>query len=417
MLSTSAPATDGHLLDLLDRVRHHGQRAEGERRVRRLVHDDVVRDLVDERLALADRGEVGSGSHARTFTGPSPAPISTSPFRTASDATRAAPRAASSRDRPFASSGGERRRVRAAGAVRRRDVVALDLDLDVPLPVEEMVDRVFAVAAGDDHRGSAELVDPLGELAPRSRSGERLGLHQVRRDHRRERKQPVDERLDGVVLQQLRARARDHHRVDDERDADARRGSRRPCRSARARRACPSSRRRRRCPRRPPRAQPRRTPGGTSCTAVTPSVFCAVSATIALVPKQPAAANAFRSAWIPAPPPESEPAIVRHLGDGQLNSLRRHDPDQVQRVCSQPRRRGTPVGQGYHRPHGRRRGAVGRSAPGRRARVPRLGGRAGCDLGAASGRPAARSARAARGERHHRAVLAPGGRLGCGAAR
>ena len=54
--------------------------------------------------------------------------------------------------------------------------------------------------------------------------------------------------------------------------------------------------------------------GGSSCTAVTPSVFCAVNATIALVPKQPAAANAFRSAWIPAPPPESEPAIVKHRG-------------------------------------------------------------------------------------------------------
>ena len=36
--------------------------------------------------------------------------------------------------------------------------------------------------------------------------------------------------------------------------------------------------------------------GGSSCTAVTPSVFCAVNATIALVPKQPAAAKAFRSA-------------------------------------------------------------------------------------------------------------------------
>jgi hypothetical protein len=40
-------------------------------------------------------------------------------------------------------------------------------------------------------------------------------------------------------------------------------------------------------------------------------VFCAVSATIALVPWTPAAANAFRSAWMPAPPPESEPAMVR----------------------------------------------------------------------------------------------------------
>jgi hypothetical protein len=31
------------------------------------------------------------------------------------------------------------------------------------------------------------------------------------------------------------------------------------------------------------------------------------------VPKQPAAAKAFRSAWMPAPPPESEPAIVKHF--------------------------------------------------------------------------------------------------------
>src|SRR5262249_25170181 len=32
------------------------------------------------------------------------------------------------------------------------------------------------------------------------------------------------------------------------------------------------------------------------------------------MPKQPARAKAFRSAWIPAPPPESEPAIVRQRG-------------------------------------------------------------------------------------------------------
>src|SRR4029450_1358671 len=54
--------------------------------------------------------------------------------------------------------------------------------------------------------------------------------------------------------------------------------------------------------------------GGTSWTAVTPTVFCAVSATTALIPWHSAAAKAFRSAWIPAPPPESEPAIVKHLG-------------------------------------------------------------------------------------------------------
>src|ERR671919_958938 len=54
--------------------------------------------------------------------------------------------------------------------------------------------------------------------------------------------------------------------------------------------------------------------GGVSCTAVTPVVFWAVSATIALIPWHPAAAKAFRSAWIPAPPPESEPAIVKQRG-------------------------------------------------------------------------------------------------------
>ena len=51
MLSTSDDARPRHLLDLLACMRHHRQRAERERRVRRLVHDDVVRDLVDERLA------------------------------------------------------------------------------------------------------------------------------------------------------------------------------------------------------------------------------------------------------------------------------------------------------------------------------------------------------------------------------
>src|SRR5262249_3332724 len=53
---------------------------------------------------------------------------------------------------------------------------------------------------------------------------------------------------------------------------------------------------------------------GTACTEVTPVVLCAVSATIAEVPCTPHAAKALRSAWIPAPPPESEPAIVIATG-------------------------------------------------------------------------------------------------------
>ena len=82
--------------------------------------------------------------------------------------------------------------------------------------------------------------------------------------------------------------------------------------------------------------------GGNSWIAVTPTVFCAVNATIALIPWQPAAANAFRSAWMPAPPPESDDAIVNARG---INStpFAGMTPDQVRRVCSQPAAQGTPV--------------------------------------------------------------------------
>ena len=62
--------------------------------------------------------------------------------------------------------------------------------------------------------------------------------------------------------------------------------------------------------------------------------------------------------------------------------------------------RGTPVAQGYHRPHGRRRRALGRSAPGRGARVPRLRAGARCRYCAACRTDlAAGAARAARGPR------------------
>ncbi len=49
--------------------------------------------------------------------------------------------------------------------------------------------------------------------------------------------------------------------------------------------------------------------GSIACTPVTPTVFWAVIAVIAVIPWTPQAANALRSAWIPAPPPESDPAI------------------------------------------------------------------------------------------------------------
>src|SRR5207237_6195688 len=56
------------------------------------------------------------------------------------------------------------------------------------------------------------------------------------------------------------------------------------------------------------------TSAGTSAAAVTPSVFCTVTDVTAEVPHTPSAANVFRSAWIPAPPPESDPAMVSARG-------------------------------------------------------------------------------------------------------
>ena len=51
--------------------------------------------------------------------------------------------------------------------------------------------------------------------------------------------------------------------------------------------------------------------GVISCTIVTPQVFCAVTAVITLMPNTPWAAKVFRSAWMPAPPLLSLPAIER----------------------------------------------------------------------------------------------------------
>ena len=48
----------------------------------------------------------------------------------------------------------------------------------------------------------------------------------------------------------------------------------------------------------------------SSSAAVTATVFCAVTAVRTDTPKPPLAEIERRSAWIPAPPPESDPAMV-----------------------------------------------------------------------------------------------------------
>src|SRR3989440_1250607 len=79
---------------------------------------------------------------------------------------------------------------------------------------------------------------------------------------------------------------------------------------------------------------------------MTSRVFWAVRATIADIPCTPAAANAFRSAWIPAPPPESEPAIVKQRGTTALPSPVLTGSGSTGVISA---RKGTPVTPGYHR--------------------------------------------------------------------
>ena len=54
--------------------------------------------------------------------------------------------------------------------------------------------------------------------------------------------------------------------------------------------------------------------GSRTATPRTPTVFWAVTAVKADVPCTRSAAKVFRSAWAPAPPPESEPAMVSAVG-------------------------------------------------------------------------------------------------------
>ena len=109
---------------------------------------------------------------------------------------------------------------RSVGCVR---LEAVDRNRNVVLAVVEPVHGLGPMPAGDDHGGGTQRVDLLGELLTIrvvgvGHTGKRAGFVQVRRHHRREREQPADENLDGIVLQELGTGGRHHHGVNDKRD-------------------------------------------------------------------------------------------------------------------------------------------------------------------------------------------------------
>ena len=151
--------------------------------------------------------------------------------------------------------------------------------------------------------------------------------------------------------------------------------------------------------------------GGIAWTAVTPTVFWAVIAVIAVMPWTPQAANAFRSAWMPAPPPESEPAMDRTRGMRSGGHDHERSPSDATRVFSRPSLkiavasgRDPEAAAGAAADKARRaRGPRGRQpvigcepGPGQRRRgLVALGDRREqrCELGAAVARRAARTVR------------------------
>ena len=203
---------------------------------------------------------------------------------------------------------GERRRVRAARAVRGAVGVALAGDLDERVAVEEHVGRLVAVAAGDDDGAAARARGPRArELARpssrRRRPASTRASGRFGRDDRRARQRSASTSASlRVGVEQPRAGLGDHHRVEHDRRAGGQ--QRRAPRAtasivATRRRASRSSPRRRRCPRRRRGPARRSSPARPPRRASTPTVFCAVIAVIAVVPCTPQRANALRSAWMP----------------------------------------------------------------------------------------------------------------------
>ena len=238
--------------------------------------------------------------------------------RRSSRARAARPRAACSRAR-----GGRRARSSACSPSRapRRRGGARRGSARASSPSKKTSVDLVAVAAGDDDGVRAEAraarrASVLGVVAS-CVAGEHARLGQVRGDHGRAREQQLDERRAGRRRRAARRRTR---RPSPGRSRPASPGSSRSSASSTARdglrRAEHADLHRVDADVLGDRAdllddELRPAPGGSP---VTPTVFCAVSAVIAVIPWTPQRANAFRSAWMPAPPPESEPAIERTAG-------------------------------------------------------------------------------------------------------
>ena len=257
----------------------------------------------------------------RTSTGPAPGPIVAQPVAHGLRRARLASRAASrERRRPARAARRASRSACSPSRARRRRGGAGRGARRTRSPSKSDVDRLLAVPAGDDDRlrararaRRAPAPRPRARRRPRARAPRAgSGVTTVARGRTQ-----LDERGLGVRVEQPRAGLGDHHRVDDDRRAGGQQVERLRDRRDRRDRAAEhpdlhrvdahvlddrphlrdDHRRRDRLDGRHRDRVLRRDRGDrASCRA------------------RRSAAKAFRSAWIPAPPPESEPAIDRQTG-------------------------------------------------------------------------------------------------------
>ncbi len=114
---------------------------------------------------------------------------------------------------------------------------------------------------------------------------------------------------------------------------------------------------------------------GSSQAPRTPREFCAVTAVTTLMPCTPSASMVLRSAWMPAPPPESDPATVRHRGGAAPTPLTANPPGRPGRPRSGPSRRCWSRARRPRSPGAARSGSAPRRSPSNGRGASRRAGR------------------------------------------
>ena len=248
-----------------------------------------------------DSGARPPGRHRRRWSASRPAPRSA--------ATTRASRAASSGRAAMRQVRGQRRRVGAAGAVSGTVGVALALDLaEVLTVVVEVAAACARCPPVTTTTAGPRLADAPGQLpcvVLVGAFGQHTRLGQVGGDHRGQRQDQLAQRVPRLAPAAAPSRSRTPSPGSTTTGTSpiSRRALRAQPRSSSTSPSIPTFTASTPMSSTTARTWSSTASGDSGYTAVTPSVFWAVIAVIAVIPCVPQRAKAFRSAWMPAPPP------------------------------------------------------------------------------------------------------------------